>query len=101
VTAPPPPPTIVSLSPNPMTGSRNYQTLTVNGSGFQSGAGFALRVWIPGSTQLIQGSSLSATGNQIRALVLVGTAAQVWSVQVVNPNGQASNIASLTVAAGH
>ena len=32
-----PPPTIVSLSPNPMTASSSNQTLTITGSGFQSG----------------------------------------------------------------
>jgi hypothetical protein len=92
------PPVISSLSPNPMTGSSANQTLTVNGSGFQSG----LKVVLTGAASPVayQGSAVaSQTATQIQALVNVGAAAGAWTVQVVNPDGSSSNAASLTVTA--
>jgi hypothetical protein len=35
--------------------------------------------------------------NQIQVLIDLGNAARTWTIQVVNPNGQASNTATLTV----
>ena len=94
VTAPPLPPVIASLSPNPMTGSTANQTLSINGSGFQAG----LRVVLGGCTGA-SGTISSVTNTSIQASINVGTTARTCSVQVVNPNGQASNVASLTVSA--
>ncbi len=94
-------PAINSLTPNPMTGSRNSQTLTINGSGFQSGNGLTVRLTAGFNTITVQGAALSATATQIKATVNVGITAQRWSVQVINPNGQSSNVATLTVTAGH
>jgi len=92
------PPTIVSLSPNPMTGSSASQTLTINGSGFQSGLKVLLSY--PGSTSTLQGTQIaSVTASQIQLPVNVGTTVRTWSVQVVNSNNQASNAASLQVVA--
>ncbi|HLJ47739.1 MAG TPA: protease pro-enzyme activation domain-containing protein [Bryobacteraceae bacterium] len=94
-------PSITSLTPNPMTGSRNSQVLTINGTGFQTGNGLTVRLVSGNTTIQVQGFSLSATATQIRAAVNVGITAQKWNVQVINPNGQASNTAVLTVTAGH
>jgi subtilase family serine protease len=96
VTAPPSPPAIASLSPNPMAGSAANQTLTILGSGFQSGA--TVQASYTGYTAALQVSSISAA--QIKATINVGATARAWTLKVVNPNGQASNLASLTVTAG-
>ena len=98
VTAPAAPPAITSLSPNPMTGSASPQTLTINGSGFA--AGLTVTLSTGASSTAYQGSyvtSISAT--QIQVPVIVGTTARSWTVQVSNPGGATSNVATLTVTA--
>jgi len=84
-------PGIVSLSPNPMTGSASSQNLTISGTGFTAG----LKVTVGGVSY--QPSSVS--GTQVVVSVNVGTAAQTLAVQVTNPTGPASNQVSLTVNA--
>jgi hypothetical protein len=97
VTAPAPP-VIASLSPNPMTGSNNSQTLTIKGSGFV--AGLAVTLTTGASTVTYQGSFIaSVAATQVQVQVNVGAAARTWTVQVVNPGGAASNTATLTVTA--
>ena len=89
-------PAISLLSPNPMTGSAASQTLTINGTGFQSGLTVNLTT---GNTTLVyQGTFIaSVTATQVQVLVTVGATARAWTVQVVNPGGAQSNTASLTV----
>ncbi|HEX3743998.1 MAG TPA: protease pro-enzyme activation domain-containing protein, partial [Bryobacteraceae bacterium] len=96
VVAPAAPPAIVSLSPNPMTGSAAAQTLTINGSGFVSGTG--LKVTVGGT--VYQGSAVTfvSTG-QVTVSVMVGISAQTLAVVVTNANGVASAAANLTVVA--
>jgi hypothetical protein len=89
-------PAITSLSPNPMTGSNSYQTLTIIGTGFATGD--TVQATYPGgavSTLPI----LSVSATQIQASIATGTTARTWTVQVVNANNAASNSASLTVTA--
>ena len=59
-----PGPSILSLSPNPITGSSSNQTLTINGSGFQSGLKVVL-----GCTNATVGTISSVTGTVIQASV--------------------------------
>jgi subtilase family serine protease len=100
VVAPAPPPAITSLSPNPMTGSSANQTLTINGTGLGSGTGWKVVLTTGGTTLTVGPSQLSSTGTtQMQATVNVGTAAETWSVQVVNPGGTASNSVNLPVVA--
>jgi hypothetical protein len=100
VVAPAPPPAITSLSPNPMTGSSASQTLNIAGTGLGSGTGWKVVLTAGATTLTVPGSQLSAIGTtQIQAPVNVGTAAQTWSVQVVNPAAIASNSMSLPVSA--
>ena len=101
VTAPPPPPAIASLSPNPMTGSTSSQVLTINGSGFQSGAGLSVSLTYPGGpVTTLSGSQIAFINSaQVLALVAVGTSARAWSVTLTNPNGQSSPAASFNVVA--
>ncbi len=93
-------PAITSISPNPMTGSNAYQILTINGTGFSAATGWKVVLSGGGTTVTLPASQISVTSTtQILAQVNVGTTAQTWSVQVVNPSGVASNAASLTVTA--
>ena len=93
----PVPPVITSLAPNPMTGSASNQTLTINGSGFQSGLKVVLTS-SSGSSTAYQGPQVaSVTASQIQVSVNVGMAASSWSVQVTS-NGKSSNSATLTVS---
>ena len=93
-------PAITALSPNPMNGSAAAQTLTITGSGFTTGAGFKVLLTSGSTTTTYQGSQITAaSATQVQASVNVGTAAQNWTVSVVNPNGKASNGSVLQVAA--
>jgi len=93
------PPAISSLSPNPMTGSNSNQTLTISGSGFQSGA--TVQMIAAGKTTKLTGSSITSTSaTQLKVTVNVGTTAQTWTVQVINPDGGTSAAVTLTVSAG-
>jgi pseudomonalisin len=85
-------PSIVSLSPNPMTASASSQSLTISGAGFVAGTGLKVTV---GAASYVP-SSVSST--QLVVSVNVGTTAQTLAVQVTNPNGQASNQVELTVS---
>ena len=98
VVAPPPPPVITSVSPNPMTGSSSNQTLTINGSGFQSGSGLTVLVGYAGYT-VVATQVKWVSASQITASINVGTVTRSWLVEVVNPNGQVSNVATFQVNA--
>ena len=98
VVAPPPPPAIASLTPNPMTHSTAAQTLTINGSGFQTGSGLRVVLTTSGIATVLQNTALQSTSaTQIKVAVNVGAIARTWTVQVVNPDGTASIAAPLTV----
>lgn len=87
-------PTVTSLSPNPMSGSTASQTLTVNGAGFVAGSGLKVMV---GSASYTGSQVTFVSSSQLTVSVNVGVGAQSLAVQVVNPSGQASNDANLTV----
>jgi hypothetical protein len=98
VVAPPPPPVIASLNPNPIARSAASQTLTVNGSGFQTGAGLRVVLTTNGSSTALLGTAIkSASASQIQVTVNAGATLRTWSVQVVNPDGTASNQVALTM----
>src|ERR1019366_5892075 len=98
VWAPPPPPANASLTPNAMSRSTAAQTLTINGSGFQTGSGLRVVLSYSGFSTTLQGTTIqSASASQIKVAVNVGAAGRMWNVQVVNPNGTASNSATLTM----
>jgi len=92
----PPPPAIASLSPSLITGSAAVQTLTINGSNFQSGTGLKVTVGTNAvAYPVIQVVYVSAS--QLKVAVTVPAGSKTLSVQVTNPSGQVSNTASLTV----
>jgi pseudomonalisin len=98
VVAPPPPPAIASLSPNPMTHANSAQTLTITGTGFTPGTGLRVLATYPGFSVLLQGSQItSASSTAITAQINVGNTPRNWTIQVINPNGDTSNKATLQV----
>ncbi len=101
INAPATTPAISSLSPNPMTASASPQTLTINGSGFQSGSGLQVLFTANGSTTTIPSTSITFVSSlQLQVSINTGPTAQTWSVQVVNPGGLTSNSVTLTVKTG-
>jgi pseudomonalisin len=98
VTAPPAPPAITTLAPNPMTKSAVAQTLTINGSGFQSGSTLSVKLTSGGVVITVPGSAITfVSSSKLTMLVNVGASARTYSVVVTNPSGQVSNTATLTV----
>jgi pseudomonalisin len=100
VVAPAAPPTITSLSPNPMAASGAIQPLLITGTGFQAGASaWKVLLTYPGLATAMQATPVTVlSSTQIQAMVNLGTTVRTWSVQVVNPSGVASNTASLQMA---
>jgi hypothetical protein len=98
VVAPPQPPAISSLNPNPIARSTAAQTLIINGSGFQTGSALRVVLTASGASASFQGTAIkSASASQIQVAVNAGTTLRTWSVQVVNPNGTASNAVTLAM----
>jgi len=87
------PPAITGVSPSSPTGSDNAQPFTINGSNFVAGANVTLRNVTTGLSYPNRAAS-SFSGTQIVINPVFGTPAHTWSVQVINPNGQASNTLS-------
>jgi len=88
--------TITSLSPSPMVASSANQILTINGSGFVSGATVKF-TYAGGPVQTLNPTFVSSS--KLTASVNVGTAARTWTVQVFNSTSTASNIVNLPVTA--
>ena len=95
VVAPAAPPTISSVSPNPMTGSNSSLTLTINGSGFTSGSTVTLRS--PFQTYPNQPTT-SITSSRIVMQVNVSTTAAQWTVEVLNGSLSSGQFAFQVIA---
>ena len=81
-----------------MTKSSAAQTLTINGSGFQSGSGLTVQLTSGGVLITVPGSTIKfVSSSQLTMQVNVGASARTYSVVVENPGGQVSNAATLTV----
>jgi surface antigen len=83
------PPSISSVSPNPVTGSNSPQAFTINGSSFVSGANVTLRD-ITANQTFANRSASSFSNTRIVLSPNFSTAVHTWSVEVINPNGQSS-----------
>jgi hypothetical protein len=96
-----PTPVVSSLNPNPITGSNSAQTLTINGTGFQNGAGLEVQLTPSrGATTTLQASQITfVSASQLQVSITTGTAASSWTIQVINPSGLASAGVNLTVNA--
>jgi hypothetical protein len=91
-------PVITSLNPNPMMKSNSYQALYINGAGFRSGAGLRVIVGYPGGSVTAQGSQVGyLSGSELELILNVGAFARTFTIQVVDPNGPASNTESLVI----
>ena len=86
-------PTISSVSPNPATGSNSGQTLTINGSGFVSGAQVNL-AWPTVGNIPAGNATLSATfvsSSQLQVSATLGNDPETWTAQVINPGSITSS----------
>ena len=95
-----PPPVITSVSPNPVLGITSNQSFCVNGSGFINSVGPKVRLTWPATQVELAVSFFSPS--QLCLSFNFGIAPGNWTAQVVNGDGQLSNIFFFTVAApGH
>ena len=93
-------PSISSVSPNPVPGLNANQAFFINGSGFQNGSGLTVRLAEPTGQTDLQGSQVNfLSSSQLSIVINTGTSTANWTVQVINPNGQISNIFSFAIAA--
>jgi hypothetical protein len=97
VTAPAQAPAIASLGPSPMTGSASAQTLTINGTGFQSGIIVGVQASGASTVTVYSGAQVTVTPTQLKIQVNVGTSKRPWYLQLMNPDGQYSNVGSWQV----
>ncbi|HEY5040662.1 MAG TPA: glycoside hydrolase domain-containing protein [Verrucomicrobiae bacterium] len=93
VQAPTVTPSITSVLPNPATGSNSGQTLTINGSGFVSGAQVNL-AWptvggIPAGNKTL--SATFASSSQLQVTATLGNDPETWTAQVINPGNVTSS----------
>lgn len=92
------PPRITSLSPGAVVGSSTPTVFTITGSGFVSGSRVSL-VWSSGQSGSPSGGVTYVSSSELRFGIATGTAADTWSVRVVNPDGQLSTPATFRVTA--
>ena len=89
-------PYINSISPNPVTGSTSQQTITLYGSGFQSGLSVYV-TWTGGSKTLSSSQISVDSSNQVRIFINTWTDLDTWTVQITNSDGKVSNTKSFIV----
>jgi len=93
---PAPAPYISSISPNPVTGSTSQQTITLYGSGFQSG--LSVYVTWTGDSKTLSSSQISVdSSSQVRIFINTWTDPDTWTVRITNPDGKTSNTKSFIV----
>ncbi|MEQ1910991.1 MAG: Ig-like domain-containing protein, partial [Vicinamibacterales bacterium] len=90
-------PVISGVSPNPVPGFAGNQTLTVNGSGFASGAIVRLRDLTYGGTY--DKTPTSSSSGQLQISANFTAVAATWSAQVINLDGGTSSQFSFTITA--
>ena len=90
-------PTISSVSPNPLTGANTASTLTVNGSGFVSGATVRLRCATFGVDTTKSATFINS--GQLQVSATFGTDPSSWTAQVINPSTAASGQFNFSVQA--
>jgi hypothetical protein len=87
------PPSITSISPNPVPALVGNQTVFINGSGFQSGAGLTVQVSRGGVQTNLTGAQVNfLSSEQLSILINVGVTAANWTMQVINPDTQSSDV---------
>jgi uncharacterized repeat protein (TIGR03803 family) len=86
---------LTTISPNPISGSKNAQPVTLTGTGFEAGATINWQDLTGGGSGTV--TPLSVTPNQITASMNFTTATAAWQIQVANPTGTPSNWFSFEV----
>jgi hypothetical protein len=94
-------PVITSVSPKPVIGSTKAQTLTITGNNFASRATVTLRDLTAGKPTLanLKPTTANSSGTQLTVSATFGIAADNWSAEVINPNGQSSGQFAFQVVA--
>ncbi len=87
-------PVITGTSPATLTASSNPQTLSVTGSGFQTG----ITLQLSGPSGTIPATAANVTGNGFQFASAL-TSAGTYTLQVTSPTGQKSNTLTFTVNA--
>jgi len=85
-------PTITSVNPNPVLAADANQTLTINGSGFQSDTVVQLDKSNSGSNSSFDPQVTFISSTQLMVSFNFGATASAWSVHVINQDGQGSNV---------
>ena len=89
---PTPAPTLSTISPNPVTGSNNPITFTLNGSHFVSGARVQVAYSGNGYTWVYTNTNPTyINSTQLTVPITTTTQPDTWHVRVQNPDGQFSN----------
>jgi hypothetical protein len=89
------PPSINSISPNPVPGINGQQTITLYGSNFAPGATVTLNDLTFGGGPYVKATTFVSSGQlSISANVTAENAS--WSAQVTNPDGTTSNVFQFT-----
>src|SRR5262249_30390169 len=89
-------PQITSISPATPTANGSNQTVTVDGSQFQSG--LTVSVTFPGGSSTLSGTQIqNVTASSFQMIILVGTTGS-YTIRVNNPDGGTSNVLSFNVA---
>jgi len=93
-------PHIDSMSPNPVPGAATDQPVFLNGTGFQNGSNLKVHVTSGNFSTDLAGEQVTwLSSTQIKILISAGMAAATWTAQVINPNGQSSNVFTFWVTA--
>jgi hypothetical protein len=92
-------PSITSISPATPTSSTSNQTVTVNGSGFQSN--LTVTVFFPNSSgsSTLSGTQIQNVGPSSFQMIATLNGAGVWGLRVNNPDGKQSGTLNFTVIA--
>lgn len=80
---------LASVMPNPVSGSKAAQTVTLTGTGFSAGAVLNWQNLTKGTSGTI--TPLSVTSSEIKASNSFTNATAAWQLQVANPSGAPSN----------
>ena len=97
-------PVINSVGPNPVTGSANLQTITINGANFVNKPTVIL-TWtvapLPpaGGYTVPTAHATFINSTQLQISIITSISADTWTVKVVNPDGRESNVVNLQVVA--
>ncbi len=88
-----PAPAITSINPGTVPSMNGAQSITINGTGFQNSANLKVHVSTSNFSADLTGSSVEfVSATQLVISINVGTATADWTLQVINPDTQVSNL---------